>query len=109
MLIKEIIHYNESEMSDVPPQFMTEELLIDYVKLGRGLWLDKYCEIANVSKITVLLKALDSGIEYIEEIWGFHFREEVYLYAKKLYDNQENETIWNKYAEKFQRKIDRLS
>jgi hypothetical protein len=109
MLIKEIIHYNESEMSDVPPQFITEELLTDYVKLGRGLWLDKYCEIANVSKITVLLKALDSGIEYIAQVWGFHFREEVYLYAKKLYNNQENETIWNKYAEKFQKKIDRLS
>ncbi|MBB5638023.1 hypothetical protein HDE68_003949 [Pedobacter cryoconitis] len=108
-LIKEVIHYNESEMSDVPSQFITEELLIDYVKLGRGLWLDKYCEIANVSKITVLTKALDSGIRFIEEIWGFHFREEVYLYAKRLYDNEEHQTAWNKYVEKFQKKIDRLS
>jgi hypothetical protein len=109
ILIKEIIHYNESEMSDVPAQFITEELLVDYVKLGRGLWLDKYCEVANVSKITILLKALDSGIGYMEQIWGFHFREEVYHYARKLYNNPENETTWNKYVEKFQKKIDRIS
>lgn len=108
-LIKEIIHYNESEMANVPEQFITEELLIDYVKLDRGLWLDKYCEIAKVPKITVLLKALDSGIDYIEQIWGFHFREEVYHYAKKLYDNEEHESDWNKYIAKFQKKIDRLS
>lgn len=108
-LIKEIIHYNDSEMDNVPEQFITEELLIDYVKLGRGLWLDKYCEIANVSKITVLLKALDSGIEYIEQIWGFHFRQEVYDYAKKLYGNKQYESAWNNYAAKFQKKIDRLT
>ncbi|AMP98301.1 hypothetical protein AY601_1384 [Pedobacter cryoconitis] len=108
-LIKEIIHYNDSEMDNVPEQFITEELLIDYVKLGRGLWLDKYCEIANVSKITVLLKALDSGIEYIEQIWGFHFRQEVYDYAKKLYDHKQYESAWNNYAAKFQKKIDRLT
>ncbi|MBB5621175.1 hypothetical protein HDE69_002228 [Pedobacter cryoconitis] len=108
-LIKEVIHYNDSEMDNVPERFITEELLVDYVKLGRGLWLDKYCEIAKVSKITVLLKALDSGIDYIEQIWGFHFREEVYHYAKKLYDNKQQESTWNKYTEKFQKKIERLS
>ncbi|KIO77744.1 hypothetical protein TH53_07375 [Pedobacter lusitanus] len=108
-LIKEIIHYNESEMQAVPPHLITEELLIDYVKLGRGLWLDKYCQLADVSKITVLFKALDSGIESIEEIWGFHFQEAVYLYAKKLYNNAEHELTWSKYVEKFQQKIDRLA
>ncbi|MCX2454215.1 hypothetical protein OQX61_23290 [Pedobacter sp. PLR] len=107
-LIKEIIHYNESQMSNVPDEFITEELLIAYVKLGRGLWLDKYCEIANVSKNTVLFKALDSGITAINEIWGFHFQEVVYLYAKDLYNNEENEEAWNSYVEKFQKKIDRI-
>lgn len=105
-LIKEVIHYHESQMSSVPSQFITEELLIDYVKLGPGLWLDKYCKIANVSKESVLLKALDSGITTIDKIWGFHFQQLVYDYAKKHY---QNEPVWNYYVEKFQKKIDRLS
>ncbi len=105
-LIKEVIHYHESQMSSVPPEFITEELLIDYVRLGPGLWLDKYCKIANVSKDTVLLKALDSGIATIDKIWGHHFQEAVYSYAKKRY---ENEPEWSQYVAKFQKKIDRLS
>lgn len=108
-LVKTVIHHNESEMSAVPVEFITEELLVAYVKLGPGLWLDKYCKIAGLSKDTVLLKALDSGIESIDKIWGFHFQELVYVYAKKLYDNAENADAWNNYVEKFQKKIDRLS
>ena len=105
-LIKEVIHFHESQMSSVPPEFITEELLVDYVKLGPGLWLDKYCKIANLSKDNILLKALDSGIASIDKIWGHHFQQVVYDYAKKLY---ENEPTWNHYLEKFQKKIDRLS
>lgn len=107
-LIRAVILNNESQMKDVPSEFITEELLIDYVKLGPGLWLDKYCALADVSKNTVLFKALDSGIATINEIWGYHFHETVYAYANKLYNNEEHKVQWNHFQEKFHKKISRL-
>ncbi|WP_241687373.1 polymer-forming cytoskeletal protein [Flavobacterium sp. YO64] len=35
---------HEPDINDVPSRFITENLLVEYVKIGKGLWLDKVCK-----------------------------------------------------------------
>lgn len=107
-LTKEVILFNKQQMENVPLDFITEELLVEYVKEGRGLWLDRYCKQAEISKEVVLFKVLDAGITYIENIWGFHFQPAVYFYAKDLYDKPAYAVQWAEYVQRFKAKIDRL-
>ncbi|WP_241687372.1 hypothetical protein [Flavobacterium sp. YO64] len=48
---------------------------------------------------------IDSGIEYLDNIFGNHFSKETVDYAFSVYKNQEN---WNKYVQKYKLKFERI-
>lgn len=92
-------------INDVPSQFITENLLVEYVKIGKGLWLDKACKENGIDKLKVLKQVIDSGIEYLDNIFGNHFSKETVDYAFSVYKNQED---WNKYVQKYKLKFERI-
>lgn len=96
---------HEPDINDVPPSFITENLLVEYVKIGKGLWLDKACKATGIDKMQVLKLVIDSGIKYLDNIFGNHFSKETVEYAFSVYKNQEE---WNKYIQKYKQKFERL-
>lgn len=96
---------HEPDINDVPSRFITENLLVEYVKIGKGLWLDKVCKQNGIDKLQVLKQVIDSGIEYLDNIFGNHFSKETVDYAFSVYKNQEN---WNKYVQKYKLKFERI-
>jgi len=96
---------HEPDINDVPSKFITKSLLEDYVKIGKGLWLDKACKATGIDKLEVLKQAIDSGIEYLDTIFGNHFSQETVDYAFSVYKNHEQ---WNKYVQKYKQKFERL-
>ncbi|MFD0716918.1 polymer-forming cytoskeletal protein [Paenibacillus sp. GCM10027626] len=108
-LVEEIIRYNPGSMEDVPEQYLTEQLLVVYVQTSKGLWLDKYCRKAGVEKDTVLFKALEGGVAYMENVWGWHFSAATYACAQQLYDNDKHQAEWRQYTEQFKKKIERIA
>ncbi|MDQ6528899.1 polymer-forming cytoskeletal protein [Flavobacterium sp. LHD-85] len=95
---------HQPDINDVPSQYITENLLVEYVKIGKGLWLDKVCKQNGMNKLQVLKKVIDSGIEYLDNIFGNHFSKETAEYAFSSYKNQEK---WNEYAQKYKQKFER--
>lgn len=98
----------EPDINDVPSLFITAGLLVEYVKIGKGLWLDKACKQSGIDKLMVLKQVIDSGIEYLENIFGNHFNKEVADYAASLYDNEIYKEKWNAYVVKYKQKFERL-
>ncbi|MFL9481644.1 hypothetical protein ACI6Q2_02625 [Chitinophagaceae bacterium LWZ2-11] len=98
----------QPDIQAVPKRFMTEEFLIEYVKMGKGLYLDKCCTENNISKTKVLTGAMDAGIEYLDNMFANHCSKEVFDYASKLYNNNEHQQEWNEYIEKYRSKLSRL-
>ncbi len=96
---------HEPDINDVPSLFITENLLAEYVKIGKGLWLDKACKQNGIDKLHILKQVIDSGIEYLDSIFGNHFSKETVDYAFSVYKNQEN---WNKYVQKYKLKFERI-
>ncbi|WP_264531571.1 polymer-forming cytoskeletal protein [Flavobacterium sp. N502540] len=96
---------HEPDINDVPSLFITASLLIEYVKIGKGLWLDKACKQSGIDKGMVLKEVIDSGIQYLENIFGNHFSKETVEYAFSVYKNQEE---WNNYVQKYKVKFERL-
>ncbi|MCC9062102.1 hypothetical protein [Flavobacterium piscisymbiosum] len=96
---------HEPNINDVPSEFITETLLEEYAKLGKGLWLDKVCKENGKDKLSVLKRVVDSGIENLDAIFGNHFSKEIVDYAFSLYKNQAN---WNNYVQKYKVKFERL-
>lgn len=96
---------HEPDINDVPSRFITENLLAEYVKIGKGLWLDKACKQNGIDKLQVLKQVIDSGIEYLDKIFGNHFSKETVDYAFSVYKNQED---WNKYVQKYKPKFERI-
>lgn len=96
---------HEPDINDVPSQFITENLLVEYVKIGKGLWLDKACKATGIDKLQVLKQVIDSGIEYLENIFGNHFSKETVEYAFSVYKNDEE---WKNYVQKYKQKFERL-
>ena len=96
---------HEPDINDVPPQFITENLLVEYVKIGKGLWLDKACKAIGIDKLQVLKQVIDSGIEYLDNVFGNHFSKETVEYAFLVYKNQED---WSKYIQKYKQKFERI-
>ena len=96
---------HEPDINDVPSRFITENLLAEYVKIGKGLWLDKACKQNGIDKLHILKQVIDSGIEYLDSIFGNHFSKETVDYAFSVYKNQEN---WNKYVQKYKPKFERI-
>jgi hypothetical protein len=99
---------HEPDINDVPSKYITESLLVEYVKIGKGLWLDKACKATGIDKLEVLKQAIDSGIEYLENIFGNHFSQETAEYAASVYDNETHKEEWDKYVQKYKNKFERL-
>ncbi|WP_264553160.1 polymer-forming cytoskeletal protein [Flavobacterium sp. N2038] len=96
---------HQPDINDVPSQFITESLLEEYVKIGKGLWLDKACKENGIDKLQVLKQVIDSGIEYLDNIFGNHFSKETVEYAFSVHKNQEE---WSKYVQKYKQKFERI-
>lgn len=99
---------HEPNINDVPSEFITETLLEEYVKLGKGLWLDKVCKDNGKDKLSILKRVIDSGIENLDAVFGNHFSKEIVEYASSVYNNEENKPEWNKYVRKYKVKFERL-
>lgn len=95
----------EPNITDIPSRFITENLLVEYVKSGKGLWLDKTCKENGIDKLHILNRVIDSGIEYLDNIFANHFSKETVEYAFSVYKNQEE---WSQYIQKYKQKFERL-
>jgi hypothetical protein len=49
---------HEPDINDVPSKYITESLLVEYVKIGKGLWLDKACKATGIDKLAEKLAKL---------------------------------------------------
>ncbi|MFH7002956.1 polymer-forming cytoskeletal protein [Flavobacterium bizetiae] len=96
---------HQPDINDVPSEFITANLLEEYVKIGKGLWLDKTCKENGIDKLQVLKQVIDSGIQYLDNVFGNHFSKEIVEYAFSIYKNQED---WNNYVGKYKVKFERL-
>ncbi|MFH6997609.1 polymer-forming cytoskeletal protein [Flavobacterium sp. FlaQc-57] len=99
---------HEPSINDVPSEFITESLLEEYVKIGKGLWLDKACKENEIDKLVVLKRVIDSGIKNTDAVFGNHFSKEVVDYAAFVYDNEEFKNEWKNYIQKYKVKFERL-
>lgn len=107
-LLQLLISHSDFQMERIPAAYMTEELLVTYVKTGRGAWLDKYCNAVGVSKERVLKRVIDEGVQYLENIFGWHFSADTFAYARSVYDNEQHRAAWTDITRKYQRKLERL-
>nr|WP_233173130.1 polymer-forming cytoskeletal protein [Flavobacterium sp. ASV13] len=96
---------HQPDINDVPSKFISESLLREYVKIGKGLWLDKTCKENGIDKLQVLKQIIDSGIQYLDNIFGNHFSKETVEYAFSVYKNDEK---WNQYVQKYKQKFERI-
>ncbi|MCW3467240.1 polymer-forming cytoskeletal protein [Chitinophaga nivalis] len=99
----------DHQMEAVPVQWITEDLLVEYVKIGRGAFLDHYCEKAGISKKRVLERVIADGIQFLEPVFGWHLSAITYRYAADLYNNNIFQPEWTAITEKHARKIARLT
>lgn len=99
---------HEPNINDVPSKFITESLLEEYVKIGKGLWLDKVCKENGLDKLVILKRVIDYGIEHLDAIFGNHFSKEVADYAAAMYNKEECNGEWNSYVQKYKVKFERL-
>lgn len=99
---------HEPNINDIPSDFITDRLLEKYVKIGKGLWLDKVCKENGKDKLTILKRIVDTGIENLDAIFGNHFSKEVVDYAASVYNNENQKEEWNNYIQKYKVKFERL-
>lgn len=107
-LLQILIRHSDFQMERIPVAYLTEDLLVTYVKTGRGAWLDKYCTAAGVSKGHVLKRVIDDGVQYLENIFGWHFSADTYAYAKSIYDTDIHSKEWAAITQQYKRKLERL-
>ena len=99
---------HEPDINDVPSEFITDSLLEEYVKIGKGLWLDKVCKENGKDKLSILKQIVDAGIENLDAIFGNHFSKEIVDYAAAIYNNENHKQGWNNYVQKYKVKFERL-
>ncbi|MBS7232817.1 polymer-forming cytoskeletal protein [Flavobacterium psychroterrae] len=99
---------HEPNINDVPSEFITESLLEEYVKIGKGLWLDKVCKENGIDKVSILKRVIDSGIQNLNAVFGNHFSKEIVDYAASIYNNEPHKPEWNEYVQKYKVKFERL-
>lgn len=99
---------HQPDINNVPSAFITKSLLQEYVKMGKGLWLDKACKENGIDKLSILTEVIDSGIQYLDTIFGNHFSKEIVDYAAPLYNTEENKPEWNNCVQKYRVKFERL-
>lgn len=107
-LLLTVISRDDREMLYVPPALVSEDLLVAYVKVGRGAFLDKYCTGSGVSKARVLERVVEDGPEYLEHLFGWHLSPAVYDAAQKQYDNDTWRNEWIAINERYGPKINRI-
>ena len=99
---------HEPNINDIPSEFITDRLLEEYVKIGKGLWLDKVCKENGKDKLSILKRIVDAGIENLDAIFGNHFSKEIVDYAAAIYNNENHKQGWNNYVQKYKVKFERL-
>jgi len=99
---------HEPNINDIPSEFITNSLLEEYVKIGKGLWLDKVCKENGKDKLSILKRIVDAGIENLDAIFGNHFSKEIVDYAAAIYNNENHKQGWNNYVQKYKVKFERL-
>ena len=99
---------HEPNINDIPSEFITDRLLEEYVKIGKGLWLDKVCKENGKDKLSILKRIVDAGIENLDAIFGNHFSKEIVDYAAVIYNNENHKQGWNNYVQKYKVKFERL-
>lgn len=99
---------SEPDINDVPVNFITEDLLVQYVMLGKGLWLDKAGKENNISKTNVIKRVLDAGIEHVDAILANHCSREAFDYAQSRYSQSVHQEEWEKYLNKYRNKLGRI-
>jgi len=99
---------HEPNINDIPSEFITDSLLEEYVKIGKGLWLDKVCKENGKDKLSILKRIVDAGIENLDSIFGNHFSKEIVDYAAAIYNNENHKQGWNNYVQKYKVKFERL-
>lgn len=99
---------HEPDINDVPSEFITDSLLEEYVKIGKGLWLDKVCKENGKDKLSILKRIVDAGIENLDAIFGNHFSKEIVDYVAAIYNNENHKQGWNNYVQKYKVKFERL-
>ena len=99
---------HEPNITDVPSEFITESLLEEYIKISKGLWLDKACKENGKDKLSILKRVIDSGIENLDAVFGNHFSEDMVQYAVSIYNNEKHKQEWNSYVQKYKVKFERF-
>ncbi|SNR53405.1 polymer-forming cytoskeletal protein [Flavobacterium sp. ov086] len=99
---------HEPNITDVPSEFITDRLLEEYVKIGKGLWLDKVCKENEKDKLTILKRIVDAGIANLDAVFGNHFSKEIVDYASSVYNNEKYKQEWNNYVKVYKVKFERL-
>lgn len=99
----------EPDMTDVPASFITPALLVAYLKLGKGLYLDKVCKTHGLNKQEILFTVIDDGVEWVDCIFSHHCSKETIAYAKQRYDNEVYAKEWADYMTKFREKLERYA
>ncbi|SHF27295.1 polymer-forming cytoskeletal protein [Pedobacter caeni] len=99
---------SEPDINDVPVNFITEDLLVQYVMLGKGLWLDKACKENNISKSIVINSVIDAGIEHVDVILANHCSREAFDHAQSRYHQSADQGEWKKYLSKYRNKLGRI-
>lgn len=107
LLCTAITQYDQ-QIQYLSPAWLSEDLLVAYVKVDRGAFLDKYCQQGNVSKSRVLERVLEDGIAHLENLFCWHLSATVYEAAQKIYDKEEYRAVWDEVAEKYAHKIARF-
>ncbi|RQO75170.1 hypothetical protein DBR43_07310 [Pedobacter sp. KBW06] len=98
----------QPDINDVPAALITEDLLVQYVMLGKGLWLDKACTENNLSKTAVIKKVIDAGISHLDTIFANHCSREAFDYAQLLYHKPAHQAEWDKYMNTYRNKLARI-
>ncbi|WP_306350106.1 polymer-forming cytoskeletal protein [Flavobacterium sp. '19STA2R22 D10 B1'] len=97
----------EPNIQEVPEAFITKNLLVEYVKMGKGLFLDKICKEKAIDKIEILKAVVDEDIKSLDLIFSHHCSAEMIEYALQYYDTDLNKEKLNQYLEKYKTKLSR--
>ncbi|WP_440134609.1 hypothetical protein [Chitinophaga sancti] len=107
-LLQLLIQHSDWQMERIPVDCITEDLLVTYVKHGRGAWLEKYCTAAGISKERILQRVIEADVAYLENIFSWFFSADTFAYSQSLYDNEQYSNEWTAITTKYKRKLERL-
>ncbi|MBN9298146.1 MAG: polymer-forming cytoskeletal protein [Filimonas sp.] len=104
--LKNSVH--QPDINDVPAIFITKSLLVQYVLMGKGLWLDKACKENDIDKTDVIAGAIATGIDSLDNIFSNHCSADAFNYAARLYNKAEYAQTWSSYMDKYRNKLKRI-